>query len=144
MTELTLMHPTRTLGVRETFGLDTDMQVPAFAEPLEELGSEDVLDEGAEATVLTETVGGGPAGSTGGLHCGGTEMRIQQTRIARDAVMVNPQRVVQPAAAECRVRLLQHKLCVVLIRRKSAGVRSAPAKQRPHEPFEQAHSGSST
>lgn len=28
MTELTLMHPTRTLGVRETFGLDTDMQVP--------------------------------------------------------------------------------------------------------------------
>lgn len=32
MTELTLMHPTRTLGVRETFGLDTDMQVPAFAE----------------------------------------------------------------------------------------------------------------
>ncbi|WP_414647039.1 hypothetical protein, partial [Delftia acidovorans] len=26
------MHPTRTLGVRETFGLDTDMQVPAFAE----------------------------------------------------------------------------------------------------------------
>ena len=77
-------------------------------------------------------------------HRGGTEMRIQQTRIARDAVMVKPQRVAQPAAAECRIRLLQREFCVVLIRRKSAGVHSALAEQRPHEPFEQAHSGNST
>ena len=41
MTELTLMHPTRTLGVRETFGLDTDMQVPAFAERSEHVPAVD-------------------------------------------------------------------------------------------------------
>jgi Fe-S cluster assembly protein SufD len=35
-----------------------------------------VLGEGAEATVLTETAGGGPAGSLGGLHCGGTEIVV--------------------------------------------------------------------
>jgi Fe-S cluster assembly protein SufD len=35
-----------------------------------------VLDEGAEATVLTETVGGGGAGTAGGLHCGGTEIVV--------------------------------------------------------------------
>ena len=35
-----------------------------------------VLDEGAEATVLTETAGGGDAGSSGGLHCGGTEIVV--------------------------------------------------------------------
>jgi len=35
-----------------------------------------VLDEGAEATVLTETVGGGAAGTAGGLHCGGTEIVV--------------------------------------------------------------------
>jgi len=35
-----------------------------------------VLDEGAEATVLTETAGGGAAGTAGGLHCGGTEIVV--------------------------------------------------------------------
>lgn len=35
-----------------------------------------VLGEGAEATVLTETAGGGPAGSSGGFHCGGTEIVV--------------------------------------------------------------------
>jgi Fe-S cluster assembly protein SufD len=35
-----------------------------------------VLGEGAEATVLTETVGGGPAGTSGGFHCGGTEVVV--------------------------------------------------------------------
>jgi Fe-S cluster assembly protein SufD len=35
-----------------------------------------VLGEGATATVLTETAGGGPTGSTGGFHCGGTEIVV--------------------------------------------------------------------
>lgn len=35
-----------------------------------------VLGEGAEATLLTETAGGGPAGSAGGFHCGGTEIVV--------------------------------------------------------------------
>ncbi len=35
-----------------------------------------VLDEGAEATVLTETAGGGAAGTAGGFHCGGTEIVV--------------------------------------------------------------------
>ncbi|MFM8284094.1 MAG: Fe-S cluster assembly protein SufD [Planctomycetaceae bacterium] len=35
-----------------------------------------VLGEGAEATLLTETAGGGPAGTSGGLHCGGTEIVV--------------------------------------------------------------------
>jgi Fe-S cluster assembly protein SufD len=35
-----------------------------------------VLGEGAEATLLTETAGGGPAGSPGGFHCGGTEIVV--------------------------------------------------------------------
>jgi len=35
-----------------------------------------VLGEGAEATLLTETAGGGAAGSTGGFHCGGTEIVV--------------------------------------------------------------------
>ncbi|MFM7207093.1 MAG: Fe-S cluster assembly protein SufD [Planctomycetaceae bacterium] len=35
-----------------------------------------VLGEGAEATVLTETAGGGPAGGAGGFHCGGTEIVV--------------------------------------------------------------------
>lgn len=35
-----------------------------------------VLGEGAEATVLTETAGGGAAGSPGGFHCGGTEIVV--------------------------------------------------------------------
>ena len=35
-----------------------------------------VLGEGAEATVLTETAGGGTAGSAGGFHCGGTEIVV--------------------------------------------------------------------
>jgi Fe-S cluster assembly protein SufD len=35
-----------------------------------------VLGEGAEATVLTETAGGGAAGTAGGFHCGGTEIVV--------------------------------------------------------------------
>jgi Fe-S cluster assembly protein SufD len=35
-----------------------------------------VLGDGAEATLLTETAGGGPAGSAGGFHCGGTEIVV--------------------------------------------------------------------
>ncbi len=35
-----------------------------------------VVGEGAEATLLTETAGGGPAGSAGGFHCGGTEIVV--------------------------------------------------------------------
>jgi Fe-S cluster assembly protein SufD len=35
-----------------------------------------VLGERAEATVLTETAGGGAAGSAGGFHCGGTEIVV--------------------------------------------------------------------
>ena len=47
-----------------------------------------VLGEGAEATVLTETSGGGPAGSAGGLHCGGTEIVVGKNAFLR---MVNLQ-----------------------------------------------------
>jgi Fe-S cluster assembly protein SufD len=35
-----------------------------------------VLGDGAEATMLTETAGGGPTGSAGGFHCGGTEIVV--------------------------------------------------------------------
>jgi Fe-S cluster assembly protein SufD len=35
-----------------------------------------VLGAGAEATLLTETAGGGPSGSAGGFHCGGTEIVV--------------------------------------------------------------------
>jgi Fe-S cluster assembly protein SufD len=47
-----------------------------------------VLDDGAEATVLTETAGGGAAGSAGGLHCGGTEIVVGRGAFLR---MVNLQ-----------------------------------------------------
>ncbi|MFM7108948.1 MAG: Fe-S cluster assembly protein SufD [Planctomycetaceae bacterium] len=47
-----------------------------------------VLDEGAEATVLTETAGGGDAGGAGGLHCGGTEIVVGPGALLR---MVNLQ-----------------------------------------------------
>jgi Fe-S cluster assembly protein SufD len=47
-----------------------------------------VLGEGAEATLLTETVGGGPAGSAGGFHCGGTEIVVGRGAFLR---MVNLQ-----------------------------------------------------
>jgi len=47
-----------------------------------------VLGEGAEATVLTETSGGGPAGAAGGLHCGGTEIIVGRGAFLR---MVNLQ-----------------------------------------------------
>jgi Fe-S cluster assembly protein SufD len=42
-----------------------------------------VLGEGAEATVLTETAGGGPAGSSGGFHCGGTEVVVGRNAFLR-------------------------------------------------------------
>ena len=32
MTDLNELRPERMLGVRETFGIDSDLQVPAFAE----------------------------------------------------------------------------------------------------------------
>ncbi len=35
-----------------------------------------VVGAGAEATLLTETAGGGPTGSAGGFHCGGTEIVV--------------------------------------------------------------------
>jgi Fe-S cluster assembly protein SufD len=47
-----------------------------------------VLGDGAEATLLTETAGGGPAGSTGGFHCGGTEIVVGRGGFLR---MVNLQ-----------------------------------------------------
>jgi Fe-S cluster assembly protein SufD len=47
-----------------------------------------VLGEGAEATVLTETAGGGAAGTTGGFHCGGTEIVVGRGAFLR---MVNLQ-----------------------------------------------------
>jgi len=47
-----------------------------------------VLDEGAEATVLTETVGGGDTGADGGLHCGATEIVVGRKASLR---MVNLQ-----------------------------------------------------
>jgi len=47
-----------------------------------------VLGEGAEATLLTETAGGGPAGSAGGFHCGGTEIVVGRRAFLR---MVNLQ-----------------------------------------------------
>jgi Fe-S cluster assembly protein SufD len=46
-----------------------------------------VLGDGAEATVLTETAGGGTGGN-GGLHCGGTEIVVGQSAFLR---MVNLQ-----------------------------------------------------
>lgn len=47
-----------------------------------------VLGEGAEATLLTETAGGGPVGSAGGMHCGGTEIVVGRGAFLR---MVNLQ-----------------------------------------------------
>ena len=47
-----------------------------------------VLDEGAEATVLTETVGGGAGGVDSGLHVGGTEIVVGENAFLR---MVNLQ-----------------------------------------------------
>ncbi|MCE2726261.1 MAG: Fe-S cluster assembly protein SufD [Planctomycetaceae bacterium] len=47
-----------------------------------------VLGDGAEATLLTETAGGGPAGSAGGFHCGGTEIVVGRGAFLR---MVNLQ-----------------------------------------------------
>ena len=47
-----------------------------------------VLDEGAEATVLTETAGGGAAGTGSGFHCGGTEIVVGRNAFLR---MVNLQ-----------------------------------------------------
>jgi len=47
-----------------------------------------VLDEGAEATVLTETMGGGDAGAQAGLHCGATEIIVGRNAALR---MVNLQ-----------------------------------------------------
>ena len=48
-----------------------------------------VLGDGAEATVLTETAGGGVAGAAGsGLHCGGTEIVVGRNASLR---MVNLQ-----------------------------------------------------
>jgi Fe-S cluster assembly protein SufD len=47
-----------------------------------------VLGEGAEATVLTETAGGGGAGTAGGFHCGGTEIVVGPGALLR---MVNLQ-----------------------------------------------------
>jgi Fe-S cluster assembly protein SufD len=47
-----------------------------------------VLGEGAEATVLTETAGGGPVGTAGGFHCGGTEIVVGKGAFLR---MVNLQ-----------------------------------------------------
>ena len=42
-----------------------------------------VLGDGAEATVLTETSGGGAAGSAGGFHCGGTEIVVGRDAFLR-------------------------------------------------------------
>ena len=47
-----------------------------------------VLGDGAEATLLTETAGGGGAGSAGGFHCGGTEIVVGRRAFLR---MVNLQ-----------------------------------------------------
>mgnify|MGYP006285138401 CR=1 FL=1 len=47
-----------------------------------------VLGDGAEATVLTETAGGGAAGTAGGFHCGGTEIVVGKGAFLR---MVNLQ-----------------------------------------------------
>ena len=47
-----------------------------------------VLGEGAEATLLTETSGGGGAGTAGGFHCGGTEIIVGRGGFLR---MVNLQ-----------------------------------------------------
>jgi len=47
-----------------------------------------VLGEGAEATLLTETAGGGEAGTAGGFHCGGTEIVVGKGGFLR---MVNLQ-----------------------------------------------------
>jgi Fe-S cluster assembly protein SufD len=47
-----------------------------------------VLGDGAEATLLTETAGGGPVGTAGGFHCGGTEIVVGKRAFLR---MVNLQ-----------------------------------------------------
>ncbi|MFN9368748.1 MAG: Fe-S cluster assembly protein SufD [Planctomycetia bacterium] len=47
-----------------------------------------VLGDGAEATLLTETAGGGAAGTVGGCHCGGTEIVVGRGAFLR---MVNLQ-----------------------------------------------------
>jgi Fe-S cluster assembly protein SufD len=47
-----------------------------------------VLGDGAEATLVTETTGGGAAGTVGGFHCGGTEIVVGRKAFLR---MVNLQ-----------------------------------------------------
>jgi Fe-S cluster assembly protein SufD len=47
-----------------------------------------VLGDGAEATLITETTGGGAAGTVGGFHCGGTEIVVGRRAFLR---MVNLQ-----------------------------------------------------
>lgn len=47
-----------------------------------------VLGDGAEATLVTETTGGGAAGTAGGFHCGGTEIVVGRKAFLR---MVNLQ-----------------------------------------------------
>jgi Fe-S cluster assembly protein SufD len=47
-----------------------------------------VLGDDAEATVLTETAGGGASGTAGGFHCGGTEIVVGKRAFLR---MVNLQ-----------------------------------------------------
>ncbi|MBM4022393.1 MAG: hypothetical protein FJ284_09165, partial [Planctomycetes bacterium] len=42
-----------------------------------------VLGEGSEATLLTETAGGGAAGTAGGFHCGGTEIVVGRHALLR-------------------------------------------------------------
>ena len=42
-----------------------------------------VLGDGAEATLLTETSGGGHSGASGGFHCGGTEIIVGRHALLR-------------------------------------------------------------
>ncbi len=53
-----------------------------------------VLEEGAEATVITETAGGGDAGTPGGFHCGGTEIVVGRGAMLRMVNLQNWQRGV--------------------------------------------------
>jgi len=69
-----------------------------------------VLEEGAEATVLTETVGGGESGSDGGFHCGATEIIVGRKASLRMVNLQNWSRGVwhfarQRAAVEAGGRL---------------------------------------
>jgi len=53
-----------------------------------------VLEEGAEATVITESVGGGDVGGAGGFHCGGTEIVVGRGATLRMVNLQNWQRGV--------------------------------------------------